>query len=316
MSVDFKKYILTGWTQKPWYIGALVVGLLVNFPPVHTVDLVHNSIQFKNTPNSLQAGSAIVIPKQREHVVLNTKRLSDIEGKKLSFGVVSVYSHSPAVLGFIPRQYKNWRESLKRYFRGPKLVWSYQTITVEKKTLKHSSNLRLPSSVIKKLSSVDRDKKRAERRKLRRILRTYNGNISSNCFQKPVNSKLISKYASPRKLPSGRKYYHTGIDLRAWYGTPIRAASAGKVALQEHFTAPGNNVVLDHGGGLFSRYMHFSKFGKQKLGQRIPASTIIGYSGSTGRSQAPHLHFEIIWKGNHASPLRFLRTWEQICDPA
>lgn len=314
MGVELKDFFRTGWNQRPWYISLLVAAVLTNFPPVHTVDFRPTPTKFGNLGKDIQAGDVVVVPSQKENIKLNSQSLSKIEDNDHSFGVVSVYSHSPVVLNFIPNQYSNWREGLKRYFRGPILTWNYQVIDVRKKKLNQSKNLRLPTAVIQRLSMVDKDTRKKERKKVRKVLKNYSGEISSACFKLPVDSKRISHYASPRRLPSGREYYHTGLDLRAWYGTPIKSASTGKLVLQEHMTAPGNNVILSHGGGLFSRYMHFSKFGKQKLGDRVPASEVIGYSGSTGRSQAPHLHFEIIWKGNHASPLLFLRTWEQICD--
>jgi murein DD-endopeptidase MepM/ murein hydrolase activator NlpD len=239
---------------------------------------------------------------------------SQVSGTNYYLAVVSVYSRDQVYVNHHSIPYPNWREGIKRLFRPAEIVWNRQMIEVQKRSLKKSNNLRLPSSVVNKLSKVDREKKKAEWLKAYKIVSATNGQLPKDCFSYPVHSKVVSQYGSPRRLPSGKKYYHTGLDLRAWYGTPIRAAGGGKLVLKEHMSSPGNNVIIDHGGGLYTRYMHFSKYGDIELGQRLPAGTVIGYSGSTGRSQAPHLHWEIIWKGNHASPERFLQSWEQICD--
>lgn len=294
----------------------LLIAMLVPFPSTHLGKVSKTPAVIETAPQSVQGGESILIKEEYPRLELNGKKLSQIKSTYYQFGVLSVYSPKYSELGFIPNQYENWRNGVRSFFTAPIVPWYVQSIYVHKKELqKESKNLRLPSSVLKKLNSASEEKRKRERQKTRSVLRQINGPIEDICFRLPVHSKKVSSYGSPRRLPSGREYFHTGLDLRAWQGTPIASAAEGIVALQEHMTAPGNNLILDHGGGLFTRYMHFSKFGKQSLGDRVPAGEIVGYSGSTGRSQAAHLHFEIIWKGNHASPLHFLRTWEQICDP-
>lgn len=155
--------------------------------------------------------------------------------------------------------------------------------------------------------------KKHERDLMANILSQRAGDPPTKCFRPPLDSKIVSRFASPRTLPNGRSYHHTGVDLRAASGTPIMAMAMGRVSYANPMIVPGNVVVLNHGGGLFSRYMHLSKI-KVKEGDVVKAGEIVGLSGATGRVEAPHLHWEVIWKGNHADPFHFLQQWEQLCD--
>lgn len=103
-------------------------------------------------------------------------------------------------------------------------------------------------------------------------------------------------------------YAHQGVDLGAGYGTPIHAATAGTVVSTTWNNGGGNMTVLGHGGGLYSVYMHQSRFGVSP-GQQVAAGQTIGYVGSTGDSSGPHLHFEIqpsgVW-GSRVDPVSYL----------
>lgn len=97
---------------------------------------------------------------------------------------------------------------------------------------------------------------------------------------------------------------HTGIDYRANVGTPIYAASSGKVTLADSSGWNGGygiQVVLDHGSGVATRYAHLSSIAVG-AGQYVNAGDIIAYSGNSGRSTGPHLHFEKIINGRPVNP--------------
>ena len=130
------------------------------------------------------------------------------------------------------------------------------------------------------------------------------------CWGLPVKNKVTSRFAAPRQLPSGRVYFHSGLDLRAYTGAPITAIAQGIVVFANHMTVPGNMVVIDHGHGLFSRYMHLSHMHVEVQDSVVPGQ-LIGESGSTGRVEAAHLHWEILWKGQHLNPQHFIQSWNQ-----
>ncbi|ACL60876.1 M23 family metallopeptidase [Methylobacterium nodulans] len=100
---------------------------------------------------------------------------------------------------------------------------------------------------------------------------------------------------------------HTGVDLKAEYGAPARAAAAGTVVSADYAGGYGNMVEIDHGHGIATRYAHLSAFAVSP-GQTVEAGQIIGRVGSTGRSTAPHLHYETRIDGEPVDPQRFLRA--------
>lgn len=99
---------------------------------------------------------------------------------------------------------------------------------------------------------------------------------------------------------------HAGIDFTSPTGSPIHCAGDGKVEKAEYNKGGyGNEVVINHGFGYKSHYAHLSKFGNIKVGQTVRRGQIIGYVGSTGKSTAPHLHYEIMKNGNKIDPINF-----------
>ncbi|MBD9699068.1 peptidoglycan DD-metalloendopeptidase family protein [Flavimobilis sp. GY10621] len=102
---------------------------------------------------------------------------------------------------------------------------------------------------------------------------------------------------------------HAGTDFRAYCGTPIYAAAAGKVVWAQYRGGFGNQVLINHGevGGrnLMSSYNHFSRFAVSS-GERVSKGQIVGYSGNTGTSTACHLHFEVYVDGQTVDPMSML----------
>ena len=99
---------------------------------------------------------------------------------------------------------------------------------------------------------------------------------------------------------------HPGIDIAVASNTPIRAAGAGTVRLAGVHEIYGKFVVIDHGGGVETVYGHANKL-LVSPGDQVTAKQTIALSGSTGRSTAPHLHFEVLVNGNAADPLTYIR---------
>jgi len=99
--------------------------------------------------------------------------------------------------------------------------------------------------------------------------------------------------------------FHAGMDFSARTGTPIFATGDGVVtAADNKMSGYGNRVLINHGYGYQTLYGHMSKFAV-KSGQKVKRGDIIGYVGSTGRSEAPHLHYEVHKNGEVVNPLNF-----------
>ena len=121
----------------------------------------------------------------------------------------------------------------------------------------------------------------------------------------PVAGWLSSGFGTRLDPFTGAQDFHTGIDISADHGEPVRAAADGTVVTARAAGNYGNLVVLDHGFGIATRYGHLSTFAVAE-GQQIEKGAVLGYVGSTGRSTNPHLHYELLLNGRPANPLRLL----------
>ena len=98
---------------------------------------------------------------------------------------------------------------------------------------------------------------------------------------------------------------HEGIDIAVGQGTPVHAAAGGTVIYAGWMEGYGNLVVIDHGNGLSTAYGHNSSLASS-VGQSVAAGQVIAYSGSTGHSTGPHVHFEVRVNGAPVDPLGYL----------
>ena len=104
---------------------------------------------------------------------------------------------------------------------------------------------------------------------------------------------------------SGRISGHQGIDLGGRTGNPVYATGDGTVAFNnEGVRGYGLQVLIDHGFGYKTRYAHLSKI-LVSPGQKVKRGELIGEVGSTGRSTGPHLHYEVIYRGQHVDPINY-----------
>jgi len=116
----------------------------------------------------------------------------------------------------------------------------------------------------------------------------------------PVNFKYISSNFTKRRFHPVQKRYkaHRGVDYAAKTGTPVVAAGDGKVIRASYDRFNGHHVFIEHGGGITTKYIHFSKR-KVKKGQRVKQGQVIGLVGATGLAAGPHLHYEFLVNGVH-----------------
>ncbi len=130
---------------------------------------------------------------------------------------------------------------------------------------------------------------------------------SSSGWVKPLKSYTITSAFGMRKHPVlGYERMHEGVDMAAPQGTPIYAAKSGKVTTTSYQAGgAGNYVVINHGDGFTSIYMHMTRY-IVSSGQHVNAGQVIGYVGSTGISTGPHLHFGIAYKGTYVNPMKYI----------
>ncbi|HJD16881.1 MAG TPA: M23 family metallopeptidase [Candidatus Fournierella excrementavium] len=118
----------------------------------------------------------------------------------------------------------------------------------------------------------------------------------------PLESFYITSDYGWRKHPvTGKSDFHTGVDLAAAEGTPIRPAAGGVVQKSEYSDSYGNNVVILHSNGVTTRYCHM-QYVFVRQGETVDESTVLGTVGQTGMVTGPHLHFELLCDGVRYDP--------------
>lgn len=124
-------------------------------------------------------------------------------------------------------------------------------------------------------------------------------------FEAPVEADISDVFGVERVFNSTVQSTHQGLDFRAPAGTTVAAVNRGKVILARPLFFEGNCVVIDHGQGLLTLYLHLSKF-LIKEGDEVRKGQPIAVSGGTGRATGPHLHLAVRWQGEYLNPKTLL----------
>lgn len=130
----------------------------------------------------------------------------------------------------------------------------------------------------------------------------------------PLEGRVASSFGEREDPINGEGAFHTGIDIDAPYGTPVRAAADGEVSGAAMGAGYGREVVLDHGHDVRTVYGHLSAIAVV-AGQRVTRGQVIGYVGESGRATGPHLHYEVRVHNVPVNPYKYLRvTYEQAAN--
>lgn len=121
----------------------------------------------------------------------------------------------------------------------------------------------------------------------------------------PVDGRVTSGFGNREHPRSGEPQFHTGVDIAADPGRPVRATADGIVSFAAWSGGSGNLVALEHGFG-FSTYYAHNKMLTVKTGQKVKRGDIIGYIGSTGNSTGPHVHYEVWRDSKPMNPSKYL----------
>jgi len=122
----------------------------------------------------------------------------------------------------------------------------------------------------------------------------------------PVKGAITSHYGNRADPFNGEAEMHLGLDISALFGARVLAPADGKVIYAARQADYGNLIIIDHGNGLTTRYGHLSRF-LVKVGQRVKkGDTVIGLVGKTGRTTAPHLHYEVRLNDRAVNPRTYL----------
>jgi murein DD-endopeptidase MepM/ murein hydrolase activator NlpD len=140
-------------------------------------------------------------------------------------------------------------------------------------------------------------------------LRTGNHAFWKTKFVYPIDNHFVTDPYGYQRQTMGYSIAHKGIDFRAEDNTPIHAMNRGVVRLAQYGRNYGNTIILDHGLGLQTFYMHLSKI-KVNVGELVLPGQIIGLSGHSGYAENSHLHITVRINETSIDPAKFMKFFE------
>lgn len=169
--------------------------------------------------------------------------------------------------------------------------------------------------IVKKEKYIDRliaEAERAERARQADLASKSNNNVvagkvsaSGMIWPMPSSRYITSGFGYRKEVMAGSGTFHNGVDIAVNAGAPILAAKAGRVISASYHYSMGNHVILDHGNGVYTIYMHSSKL-LVSVGQDVAQGQTVALVGSTGMSTGPHLHFSVKLNGQYVNPLNYV----------
>jgi murein DD-endopeptidase MepM/ murein hydrolase activator NlpD len=235
-------------------------------------------------------------------------KLMNLFAEQDTQNIISIKEKREATIG-IKKSIIDLRERQKDYkSEVEELVARAEQKTNEIGNLYSEKKGLLSRTTANKNALISMEKELASKEaEVKRILESYKyGSAPSGKFLWPVAGRLTSGFGNRVHPIFGVVRFHSGIDLAASYGTPVKAADGGQVVQAGYFGGYGNSVMIYHGGGFSTWYAHLSSI-NVSVGQMVGRGQVIGLVGSTGWSTGPHLHFEVRINGVAQNPRDYLQ---------
>ena len=155
------------------------------------------------------------------------------------------------------------------------------------------------------LSPDDLEVVNEENERLKSLFLKVSNRLWKGTFLRPVENSIATYFGTKRIMNKTWTSMHRGIDIKGLEGEEVRASNNGKVVLAQELFFGGNTIILDHGQGIHTVYMHLSQL-QVGCGDSVSKGDVIGLLGSTGRSTGPHLHFGVKISDISVNPLSVL----------
>jgi hypothetical protein len=252
-----------------------------------------SALQVEVSPRELFPGDPFVI--KISGVEVSEKIAASIAGKEIPFSNCGV--RCVIGIGVVEPETKQG-ENIVSTQVGPQTLST--TLSV-KKAEYPEQYLKIPEKqVTLNPEDLARTKKEAER--LKGIWQLNTGRLFQGGFIVPLPNPVSTVYGARRIFNKNTISIHGGIDIEGSKGEEVRASNRGRIVLAENLFFGGNTIVIDHGLGIYTVYMHLDRF-EALLGQLVSKGDLIGFVGSSGRSTGPHLHFGVKIMATNANPL-------------
>ncbi len=291
--------------------AATTVTTTITTTTATTTELIKSSFAVLLSVTELEQGDTLIIT--AENVSEEEKITGKFNNKSFDFFPTESEGKWIALLGIdakkTPRGY-----SLSIFLSGESKI--EETITVKKKDFYITKIVITPELEEKGLTSSNISKTIATKDGviIYEVLGKYNPIAYFNQkFIYPLGEIIdVGAFGNIRK-DGDVTIQHLGVDLDVIVGTPIYAINNGKVALVQELTVYGNTIIIDHGLGIYSLYLHLSQF-KVSEGKMIERGELIGLVGNTGWSLGPHLHLSIKVNGASVDPLKFIKAVDEFLE--
>ena len=243
-------------------------------------------------------------------VIEGVKKISEVE--KISFDRQSVgvfmYQGKPTVLIGIDLRKKTGDYELSARFFGGKIINKIISVSAREK-------IEMPLGIPEKLGGNTKKSQASliatitEENKSLANLRTGKKAFWTDKFIYPLSHITVTDVYGYSRKTGEYSIAHKGTDFRAKEGTPIMAMNRGVVRVARTYRNYGNVIVVDHGLGLMTFYLHLSKI-KVNEGELVKRGQLIGLSGQTGYVLSPHLHLSVRISNNSIDPLKFMELFK------
>lgn len=282
-------------------IAVIVVGIYLDKRKVPVAELIQSPAQASSTisilPKTILPGDPIFI------TIDSTFTPKEIlfDGKKLS-----TFEYDGKTRAFVGIDFNE-----KNFEHSVTVTLSNGEVLIQKITLSPREKIELPLGIPDKLGGNTTAAEKAllanlaKENSILNSVKTATTTLWSSAFGEPLkNLQITDDYGYDRKTVNST-IVHKGTDLRAIEGTQVMAMNDGVVKIAQTFIVYGNAIIIDHGEGVQTLYMHLSKM-NVKAGESVKKAQIIGLSGKTGYAESPHLHISVKIDKISIDPMTFL----------